>query len=148
MYDEAVRHGALAKEEGIHDPRDPLYASATIRATGFMGHWLAGSYPVIEGWEELKLADSAVDALLAAGAVGAPSPREMLKRFRHGVFHYQRKWQDPRFAMVAGGQSGALLWAVQLERAFDEFFKETQRSKHANIQDWIFRASGSRAAST
>jgi hypothetical protein len=49
----------------------------------------AGLFVVSEGWKDLKLSDTEVDALLKSPHL------EKLKRFRHGVYHYQPDYFDP-----------------------------------------------------
>ena len=49
-----------------------------------MSLWYGGLYVVIEGWKELGLSDPHVDDLLRSSNV------ELLKRYRHGTFHFQR----------------------------------------------------------
>lgn len=86
------------------------------RAFMYMSYWYAGLYVVCEGWKELKLSDPEIDALLA-------SPhREKLKRFRHGVYHYQADYFDQRFmgALVAGKDFAD--WAESLMLAFARHF--------------------------
>lgn len=61
-----------------------------------MSHWYASLYVVIEGWTSLKLADSLIDQLLAERS----STLKLLKRYRNGVFHYQRSLMDSRFLDV------------------------------------------------
>lgn len=56
-----------------------------------MGLWYGSLYVVVEGWKEINLADPVVDELLASPYV------ELLKRYRHGVFHYQKTYHDNRF---------------------------------------------------
>ena len=51
----------------------------------------ASLYLVIEGWQELGIQDSEADELLRSPHV------DLLKRYRNGVFHYQRDMWDERF---------------------------------------------------
>jgi hypothetical protein len=53
------------------------------RAFMYLSYWYAGLFVVCEGWQDLKLADSEIDGLLAS------SNLELLKRFRNGVYHFQ-----------------------------------------------------------
>jgi hypothetical protein len=67
-----------------------------------MSYSYASLYVVVEGWQELKLSDSAVDALLTSPYVN------VLKQYRHGVFHYQREMWDERFmAFLREGEASA-----------------------------------------
>ena len=68
------------------------FASKTfLESQALMGFWYAGLYVVIEGWLELRLRDEAIDRLLQSEHVG------LLKRYRHGICHYQKRYFDPRF---------------------------------------------------
>jgi hypothetical protein len=49
----------------------------------FMFYWYSGLYVVIEGYQELKLHGEKIDALLQSPNV------DLLKRLRHGTFHFQ-----------------------------------------------------------
>lgn len=51
----------------------------------------ASLYVAIEGYEELNLADPTVDELLKS------DKKEVLKRYRNGVFHFQKQFLDDRF---------------------------------------------------
>jgi hypothetical protein len=77
-----------------------------------------GLYVVIEGWRALKLRDPTIDDLLGSPNVG------LLKRYRHGVFHYQRKYYDERFlGLIVDGQD-VVTWVRALNREFGRFFLE------------------------
>lgn len=107
---------------------------------GAMLHWLASLCVVVEGWEELKLSDVAVDALLSEG--GDPKVegtlRHGLQRFRNGVFHFQaRGTDDPRFKRF--WEDDVIKWAVPLERAFERFFREAWGTQQQSIDTWLHR---------
>jgi hypothetical protein len=73
--------------------------------------WCGMLYVVVEGYQELKLKDSAVDALLAD-----PGRLDVLKRCRNGIFHFQKDYFDNRFM----GPLKDLFfteWALQLMKA-------------------------------
>ncbi len=57
----------------------------------FLSHWYAALFVVVEGWQEVELSDPEIDALLSSPNV------DLLRRFRNGVCHYQRNYNDPRF---------------------------------------------------
>jgi len=57
----------------------------------FLSYWYATLYVVVEGWRELKLSDPAVDALLTVPHLA------LLKRYRHGVFHFQPDYFYSRY---------------------------------------------------
>ena len=76
------------------------------RAFMYLSYWLAGLYVVSEGWQELKLSDPEVDALLKSPHL------EKLKRFRHGVCHLSNQsithvtWCPPRTYSWSAGRRG------------------------------------------
>jgi len=81
----------------------------------FMGYWYAGLYVVIEGWQELKLTDKVIDTLLASPNVG------LLKRYRHGVCHFQGRYFDDRFMGFMSTELTAV-WVRKLNQEFGRWF--------------------------
>jgi hypothetical protein len=86
----------------------------------FMSYWYSGLYVVVEGWRALRLIDPEIDTLLKSPHV------EDLRRYRHGVCHFQRKYLDERFIEIAQNP-GAVSWVRDLNRSFGEFFLRTIR---------------------
>lgn len=82
----------------------------------YMSYWYGALYVVVEGWRELKLTDLVIDGLLCSTNV------ELLRRYRNGVFHFQRNFYDQRFwdLMLAGRES--VEWVSQLHREFRRYF--------------------------
>ncbi len=74
------------------------YGEALVESLLYMGFWYAGLYVVIEGWHELGLSDPAINALLESPNI------DLLKRYRHGVCHFQREYFDKRFTDFVGAQ--------------------------------------------
>jgi len=83
----------------------------------FMSYWYGGLYVVCEGWQELGLSDTKVDALLAN------PPLDLLKRYRHGAFHFQRDYFDSRFMEFQAEQKSAT-WVHDLSDALGRWFLE------------------------
>ena len=83
-----------------------------------MSYWYGGLYVVVEGWGELRLADSDVDALLASPNV------ELLRRYRNGVFHYQRRYWDERFQELIRDGEKVVNWVHELNREFGRWLLE------------------------
>jgi hypothetical protein len=81
----------------------------------YMSYWYATLYVVIEGYRELTLQDPEIDALLQSPNV------DLLKRYRHGVFHFQKTYFDARYTnfMTPGGDSAT--WVRALHKAFFRF---------------------------
>ncbi len=105
----ATRHPAAPA--GPPSPADEEFFAHPYRS-----YWYAGTYVVIEGWRRLDLRDSEIDRLLKSPFVKA------LKRYRHGVFHFQPKYLDARFLEFtsAGGESAT--WIKQVGEAFLRWF--------------------------
>ncbi len=94
--------------------RDPFEIEATL----YMSYWYGGLYVVIEGWQELQLHDPIIDQLLVSPNV------DLLRRYRNGVFHFQRDYFDDRFrGFIENGQN-AVEWVRTLNREFGRFFLE------------------------
>ena len=81
----------------------------------FMSHWYGALYVVIEGWKQLKLNDPTIDRLLQS-----PNVR-LLKKYRDGTFHYQRKYFDDRFANFMRSRD-SVPWVHDLTSAFGSYF--------------------------
>jgi hypothetical protein len=78
--------------------------------------WYGELYVVVEGWKELDLSDPTVDSLLQSSNV------ELLRRYRNGVFHFQREYFDERFlGLIRDGQDAAA-WVLDLNQSFSAFF--------------------------
>jgi hypothetical protein len=95
------------------------------RAFMYLSYWYAGLYVVCEGWQELRLSNPEVDVLLKSPHL------DVLKRFRHGVYHYQADYFDKRFmdAFVLGEDFDH--WIESLTHAFAAYFTEWTRSTTA-----------------
>jgi hypothetical protein len=77
-FDEVLSRGAPVGE-------------AEIESFLYMSYWYGALYVVIEGWRELKLADTGIDNLLESPNV------DLLRKYRNGVFHFQADYNDKRF---------------------------------------------------
>jgi hypothetical protein len=95
---------------------DVLEGAAFIESFLYMIHWYAGLYVVIEGWKELHLSDAAIDELLRSSNV------ELLKRYRNGVYHFQRNYNDKRFDEYVTQGNDAVTWVRRLNEQFGRFF--------------------------
>lgn len=79
--------------------------------------WLALLNVAVEGWQELQLADKDVNAFLENTRYVA-----LLKRFRHGVAHFQKKYWDDRFDEMVREPETAV-WAERLLIAMGDYFE-------------------------
>lgn len=81
----------------------------------YMSYWYGALYVLIEGWRELNLTDERIDPLLTSPYV------DLLRRYRNGVFHFQKKFYDERFwdLMLAGRE--AVQWVSELHGEFGRY---------------------------
>jgi hypothetical protein len=84
----------------------------------YMSYWYAGLYVVIEGWQELKLQNQTIDSLLKSPNV------TLLKRYRNGVFHFQKEYMDKRFTKFMNEGENCVMWVRELRKAFSDYFLE------------------------
>lgn len=89
------------------------------RAFMYLSYWYAGLYVVCEGWQELKLSDPEIDSLLASPHLA------LLKRFRHGVYHFQPDYFDKR-----------LMNPFVLGKDFDDWIESLTGAFHRYLVDW------------
>jgi len=98
---------------------------AANEAFMYVSYYYAGLYVVCEGWQELKLSDPEIDALLTSPHLN------VLKRFRHGVYHFQADYFDRRFmnAFVLGEDFDK--WVDALTVVFGRFLNAWAESQTA-----------------
>jgi hypothetical protein len=71
---------------------------------------------VIEGWRQLRLTDPKIDPLLLS-----PNVR-LLKKYRDGVFHFQKNYFDDRFlGFIKAGDS--VEWVRTIHSELGEYFR-------------------------
>jgi hypothetical protein len=75
-------------------------SEAANEAFMYLSYWYAGLYVVCEGWQELKLSNPEIDALLSSPHL------EILKRFRNGVYHFQPVDRGQTFHAVSHRSQG------------------------------------------
>jgi hypothetical protein len=80
-----------------------------------MSYWYGGLYVVVEGWRKLRLSDPKIDALLTSQNVN------LLKRYRNGIFHFQKNYLDERFIEFMESQD-SVPWVRELNLAFGDYF--------------------------
>ena len=83
----------------------------------YMSYWYAGLYVLIEGWQKLKLQNTAIDTLLKR-----KDYVDLLRKYRNGVFHYQEDYFDSRFADVWSQGQGFITWVRELNEQFGRYF--------------------------
>ena len=93
----------------------------------YTSYYHSALYIVIEGWDDLGLKDPEIDQrLLQVDNVA------LLKRFRHGTFHFQREYLDSRIIDLVSTE-GVAEWIRSVRDAFwawfERFFVEVE-SRH------------------
>lgn len=90
----------------------------------YLSYWYASLYVLVEGWRELGFSDKTIDALLDSSNV------DLLKRYRHGVFHFQKEYYDSRFIQFMSEGQDVVVWVRQLTEAFSGYFlRETKKTR-------------------
>ena len=91
----------------------------------FMSYWYAGLFVVVEGWSELNLHDPEIDIFLDSPNV------DFLRRYRNGVFHFQREYFDNRFFdFFQESERGS--WIHILTESLGRFFSQNPLLKSSN----------------
>lgn len=94
-----------------------LFSEEGAKLFMYMSYWYAGLYVVAEAWQELQLSDSRVDALLTS-----EKQLNLLKRYRNGVFHFQKEYLDDRFANLMNDGRDSVKWIGDLHESLGAFF--------------------------
>ena len=116
----------------------------TIRALMYMCLWYGVLRAVVEGWEELKLADPTIDSLLATRTGTMMKVRDkddaeydvpetysdMLRRVRNAVFHFQRDYLDDRLIAFMQKKE-SVVWVRSLHEAFSQWFLSWLKSRRS-----------------
>jgi len=92
--------------------------SLKIESNIYMSYWYGGLYVVIESWKTLKLSDPDIDELLLSPNV------DLLRRYRNGVFHFQKDYYDKRFIDFIAEGENTVEWVRRLNTAFGKLFLE------------------------
>lgn len=100
-----------------------LTSDEGIKAYAYMSYWYAALYVVVEGWQRLGLHDELIDELLDSPNV------ELLKLYRHGVFHFHEDYFNRRLTLPLIDRGDApVAWvgdlSTQLGRWFLSWFDE------------------------
>lgn len=94
----------------------------------YMAYWYGGLFVVCEGWQELNLEDQTIDNLPNNSNLG------LLKRFRNGIFHFQKDYFDSRFIDFQQSTDSAK-WIRELSEAIGSWFlahiKKTKPIDHS-----------------
>lgn len=106
-------------DQCIKNP-DPSTSAIDWEWWAFMSQWYASLWVVVEGWKNLKTKDDEIEFLIARH----PQFCQLLKKFRHGVYHCRPTLLDEEsLAFVKQGQAAAY-WAAALHEEFQRFYYE------------------------
>jgi len=100
---------------------NPFSGPGQIESFLYMSYWYGGLYVVIEGWQELKLVDPEIDALLQSPNVG------LLRRYRNGVFHFQTEYNDTRFEAFMTEGAATVEWVRTLNSEFRRYLLQAMQ---------------------
>lgn len=106
-------------EEILRTKREEVLESGTqeqLEFSMYMSFWYGELYVVAEGWKELKLSDSKIDELLKN-----QENLNYLRRYRNGVFHFQKEYFDARFMDLISEKSSPK-WIRELQTEFSRYF--------------------------
>ena len=84
---------------------------------GLTAHWYASLFVVVEGWEDNRFTDEVIEKLLAHAA----GYKDLLRRFRNAVFHYQPSLIEPRMIDFLRSDD---MWPFILHDEFCRFFRD------------------------
>jgi hypothetical protein len=110
-------------DEILSEQQCPFEGAAFIKSILYMSYWYGGLYVVIEGWQKLGLSDIRINELLKS-----PNVR-LLKRYRHGVFHFQRNYHDKRFDEFMSQGVDEVAWVRTLNEQFGRYFLEQLKGR-------------------
>src|SRR5437867_5527332 len=120
----AMRERFLERVPEVKQPEDiPQAFLATVIGT-YMCYWYATLYVVVEGWRDLRLEDEVLHQLVSSPNV------DLLRRFRNGVFHFQREYHDEHFFDLLRSGASVVNWVHDLNREFGRYFLERLGASH------------------
>ena len=94
-----------------------------VKPFAYFSMWMAMLNVVCEGWAQLGLVDPTVESLIMEDRL------RLLRRYRNGVFHFQKTYFDRRFTefIERGDEIGD--WADELHLSFSKHFIKWYRKK-------------------
>ena len=120
-FNQLIRLKLLLKLKG--KPVFDYSSEKGIQSLLYMSYWYAGMYVVIEGWKELGLSDPKIDNLLESSNV------DLLRRYRNGVFHFQKEYFNEKFMGFIDSGFDAVTWIRELREEFSRFFLDWFKKK-------------------
>jgi hypothetical protein len=97
------------------NPNPDRFTDEAIEADMYMSLWYGELYVVVEGFQELGLSDPGIDALFASPNL------DLLRRYRNGVFHFQKEYFDERFIKFIRDGENAASWVSDLTQALGTY---------------------------
>lgn len=122
-FNQLIRLKLLLKLKG--KPVFDYSSEKGIQLLLYMSYWYAGMYVVIEGWKKLALSDPKIDNLLESPNV------DLLRRYRNGVFHFQKEYFNEKFMGFIDSGFDAVTWIRELREEFSRFFLDWFKQKKA-----------------
>jgi len=107
----------IALEKVGQQPNSPAHRGLILHKDlgMYMSYWYGALYVVCEGWQKLGLSDRLIDQLLESPNL------KLLRRYRNGAFHFQKKYFDARFHKFMQEKS-SVEWVRQISAAFGRWF--------------------------
>ncbi len=90
----------------------------------FNSYWYAALYVVVEGWRDLGFHDEEIDGLLESPNL------DLLRRYRHGVCHFQREYFDRRFVELIEAPD-SVEWVRRLHSALGRYLMNELLARRA-----------------
>jgi len=87
---------------------------------GLTSYWYSSLFVVVEGWESNQFKDGVIDRLLNHPA----GYRDLLRRYRNTVFHYQPSLNESRMLNFMARKEEHLFWTFTLHSEFCRFFRD------------------------
>jgi hypothetical protein len=129
------KESMLARREKVDRAGGLEQAAQAFDALTALAFFYASLFVVIEGWRELGFEDEEIDGYLAS------ENTDLLRRFRNGVFHFQKDFDDQRFMGFLDDAEEPVDWARGLNSAFSRWFDEWGRKTMGygprDIAEWM-----------
>jgi hypothetical protein len=125
FYQAAVQSPELANKKRTLAP-DMFGVYLHSGPPSVLYYWYGALFVVKEGYDDLRLRDAQVDALLAS-----TEKVEALKRCRNGAFHFQKNYFDERF-LGPMREEGFVQWVHALMDAFKICIESVSRGDRGN----------------